>query len=63
MVLRHEFFKNIPLHIQKLNYEEDIYELGDHVGEKALNLNLSPKFKFVKKTFLTSFPSHLLKNA
>jgi hypothetical protein len=25
------------LHVQKLNYRKNIYELDDHIGEKALN--------------------------
>jgi hypothetical protein len=62
MVPRCDLFYSIPLHVQELNYEESIYELGDHVGEKALNSNLSLKLRFRKKTPLTSFPIHLLKN-
>jgi hypothetical protein len=33
-------FENILLHIQGLNFGKGIYELGDHVGRKALSLNL-----------------------
>jgi len=57
LVPRHGLFLNIPLHVQELNYEENIYELEDHVGEKALSLNLLPTFGHVKKTLPTSFPS------
>jgi hypothetical protein len=51
------------LHIEKLNYEKGIYEMGDHVGEKALNLNLPPKLRLAKKNPPTIFPNRLLKNA
>jgi hypothetical protein len=51
------------LHIQKLDYEEGIYELGDHVGEEALNLNLPPKLQLAKKTPPISFLDLLLENA
>ncbi len=57
-----ELFENIPLHFQELNYKKNIYELEDHVGEKAFNSNLLPKLKPVKKTFFTCFPTYLLKN-
>jgi hypothetical protein len=50
MVLEHELHESIPMHVQWLNYEENIYELEDHVKEKALNTNLLPKLKFVKKS-------------
>ncbi len=30
---RHGLFYSIPLHIQELDYEEGVYELGDHVGD------------------------------
>jgi hypothetical protein len=63
MVPKHKLFKNIPLHVQKLNCEEDVYELKDHVGEKALNLNLLPELRLVKRTFLASFPSRLFESA
>jgi hypothetical protein len=36
---KHELFESIPLHTQKLNYETNICELEDHVGEKGYNLN------------------------
>jgi len=47
--------KNIPLHIQKLNYEKSVYELEDHVGEMALSLNLLLKLGPAKRTILASF--------
>ncbi len=50
------------MHVQELNYEKNVYELKDHVGEKALNLNLLPKLVFTKKTPCASFPNYLLKN-
>jgi hypothetical protein len=37
IMLKRELLENIPLHVQGLNYRKDIYELKDHVGEKALN--------------------------
>jgi hypothetical protein len=46
----------------RTRYEEGIYELRNHVGEKALNSNLSPKLGLTKKTLPASFPNHLLKN-
>jgi len=36
---KHELPKNIPLHIQRLNYGTNGCELEDPVGEKGLNLN------------------------
>jgi hypothetical protein len=32
MVPKHTLLKNIFLHLQKLNYKKNIYELEDHVG-------------------------------
>jgi hypothetical protein len=52
----------VALYVQELDYKKGIYELGDHVGEEALNLNLPLKFGFTKKTPPASFPIHLLKN-
>jgi len=40
MVQKRKLFKNIPLHVQGLNYGKGVYELEDHVGEKALSSNL-----------------------
>jgi len=62
MVPKHKLFENIPLHVQKLNCKECIYELKDHVGEEALSLNLLLKLRLAKRTFLASFPSRLLEN-
>ncbi len=42
MVPKCELLENIPLHIRELNYEKNVYELKNHVGEEALSLNLSP---------------------
>jgi hypothetical protein len=36
----------------KLDYEKGVYELKDHVKQKALNSNLSLKFRLAKKTLL-----------
>jgi hypothetical protein len=47
---------------KKLNCEKGVYELGDHVGEEALNLNLLPKLGFTKKNPHVSFPNCLLEN-
>jgi len=55
MVPKHELLKNIPVHIQKLNYGKNIYELKEHVREEALSLNLSPKLGFQKKILLQVF--------
>jgi hypothetical protein len=41
IVLKCKLLENIPLHVLELNCKKDIYELKDHVGEKALSLNLS----------------------
>ncbi len=49
MVPKCELHDNILLHIQKLNYGEDVYELKDHVGKEAMNLNLLPKLGHAKK--------------
>jgi hypothetical protein len=32
MVPKHTLFESILMHIQTLNYKENIYELEDHVG-------------------------------
>ncbi len=45
-----------------IKLQKNIFELGDHVREKALNLNLPPKLGLVKNTPLASFPNHLLEN-
>jgi hypothetical protein len=55
-------FESIILYIQELNYEKNIYELEYHVGEKALNSNLSPKFGPTKRIPLKSFLNYLLKS-
>ncbi len=60
---KHELPYNIPLHSQRLNYEVNVCELKDHVGEKGWSSNWSTKLGFAKKTPPTSFPNHLLKNA
>jgi hypothetical protein len=62
MVPKHELFKNILSHFQELNYRKNIYELEDHVGEKALNSNLSPKPKLAKIIPLTCFLNYLLES-
>jgi hypothetical protein len=62
MVQEHEMLENVSLHVQKINYEEDLYELEDCVGEEALNLNLPLKLGLVKRIIPTLFFSHLLKN-
>jgi hypothetical protein len=61
MVPKHELLENIPLHVQELNCKKGVYELKDHIGEKALGLNLPPKLGSAKKTLLASFFSCLLK--
>ncbi len=63
MVPSHELFQNILLHILRLNCDESVYELRDHVGEEALNSNLRPKLGLAKKILFVSFPKHLLENA
>jgi hypothetical protein len=54
--------KNIPLHIQGLNYREGVYELKDHVGQEALNSNLLLKLRPIKRIIPTCFPNHLLES-
>ncbi len=51
----HELFKNIPLHIQGLICEKKVFKMEDHFGEKALNLNLAPKFGLVEKNYFCKF--------
>ncbi len=58
-----ELHENILLHVQKLNYGKDVYELKEHVGKEAMNLNLLPKLGHVKIILLVSFLNCLLKNA
>jgi hypothetical protein len=48
MVSKCKLFKNIPLHLQNLNCKENVYELEDHVGEKALTSNWLPKLGPIK---------------
>ncbi len=50
MVPKHELLKSIPLHVQKLNYREGVYELEDHVGEETLSLDLLIKLEPTKNT-------------
>lgn len=54
--------ESILLHIQGLNCGEGVYELEDHVGQKALNLNSLPKLGFVKIIIRAHFSNRLLKN-
>jgi hypothetical protein len=62
MVLKGELFESIPSHIYELNYEENIHELKDHVGEEALNLNLPPMLRAIRKIIFASFPCHMLES-
>jgi hypothetical protein len=50
------------MHVQKLDYEKRVYELKDHVKQKALNSNLSVKLRLAKKTLPASLSNILLKN-
>jgi hypothetical protein len=61
MVLKHELFKSIPLHIQEQNFGENIYELEDHIGE-VLSSNLLPKLALVRKINSYKFSQFLQKN-
>jgi hypothetical protein len=58
-----KLFKNIPLHVQELNCERNIYELEDHVGEYTLSSDWPPKHGPTTRIFPTSFYSCLLKSA
>jgi hypothetical protein len=62
MVPKHDLFRNISLHIRKLKYEKNIYELEKHVGKETLSLNLSPKLRLAKITPLASFLNHFIKS-
>jgi hypothetical protein len=62
MVLECEFLKTIPLHVQKLNYKKNVYELEAHVGEKELRSNLSSKLKPIRRNYYVSFPIFILEN-
>jgi len=55
MMPKCELFKITPLHVQKLNYREGVYELDDHVGDEALSLSLILKFRLAKKLLLQVF--------
>jgi hypothetical protein len=46
----------IFLHVQGLNCWKGVYELEDHVGQEALNLNLLLKLGPIKKFLLQVFP-------
>jgi len=61
-VLKRLLFKSILFHIQGLNYGEGVYELEDHVRQRALSLNLLPKLGFVKKILHAHFSNRLLRN-
>jgi hypothetical protein len=62
MVPRYKLPKSINLHGQRLNYESNVCELEDHVGEKGWSSNRLTKFGPAKKKTLVSFLNHLLKN-
>jgi hypothetical protein len=49
MVPKCKFFKNIPLNVQELTYNESVYDLENHDGEEALSSNLLPKLEPTKK--------------
>jgi hypothetical protein len=57
-----ELFENIPLHVQKLNYKKNVYELKDQFGEKAQNLNLLPKLGTVRRIIPIGFLDYLLES-
>ncbi len=57
-----ELFKSIPLHVQKLNYKENVYELDDHVGEEALKSGLLLKFGFILQVFLVTYYKVMLES-
>jgi hypothetical protein len=46
----------------ELKHKEGLYELGDHVGEEALNLNLPLKLESIRKYLFACFSNCLLKN-
>ncbi len=47
--------ESIPPHIQKVNCEISVYELEDHVGEKAFNSDLLLKLGLAKKNYCRFF--------
>ncbi len=54
-----ELPKSIPLRAQGSNYEANVCELEDHVGEKGLSLNwpkkkLGPQKKLLMQVFLVA---------
>jgi hypothetical protein len=53
---------SILLHIQGLNYKEDVYELENHVGQGALSSNLFLKLGPMKRIPFIGFPNCLLEN-
>ncbi len=55
-----ELPKSIPLRAQGSNYEANVCELEDHVGEKGLSLNWPKKIRPTKKTFDASIFGCLL---
>jgi len=57
-----KLLKSIPLHIQELNYKKGVYELGDHVGEEALTLNLPLKLGSIRRIPFACFSNCLLQN-
>jgi hypothetical protein len=56
MVPKRKVFKNIPLHVQGLNYGKGVYELEDRVGEEALSSNLPLELHPLKQVLLQVFP-------
>jgi len=55
MEQKFEMHKNIPLHVQKLNCEEGIYEFKDPIGEEALGSKLWSKLGLAKELLLQVF--------
>jgi hypothetical protein len=60
MVQEHKLFQSIPLHVQRLNYGEGIYELEDHVNEEALSSKLPLELGFIIFFPHASFLNHML---
>jgi hypothetical protein len=60
MVLEYELFKNISSLVQKLNCRESVYDLEDHVQEKAPISNWSSKLGPIKIVFLINLLNCLL---
>jgi hypothetical protein len=56
------YLKVFPYMSKNQKCGENVYELKDHVGEKALSLNLPLKLGLLRRIPLANFPNRLLES-